>query len=288
MKLALGTVQFGVNYGVANQAGQVSLTAAKKIVGYALNNGIDTLDTAIAYGESEQRLGEIGVRDWKIISKLPPIPGEVTRIGEWVFETLLGSLARLNISCLYGLLLHRSQELCGPHGEAIYNALIELKKQGKVRKIGVSIYSPDELDILWSKFKFDIVQAPFNVIDRRLSESGWLKQLFESDVEVHTRSAFLQGLLLMNSADRPTSFNYWQSIWDKWNDWLTENELTPLQACLAFVTSQPEISRVVVGVDSLMQLQEILANLTTSQFEFPSSISSNDEKLINPSYWNVR
>lgn len=288
MKIALGTVQFGINYGVANQDGQISLADAKKIIGYASSHGIETLDTAIAYGVSEQLLGEIGVNHFKVISKLPPIPEDVTRIEEWVQGSLLGSLTRLNISGLYGLLLHRSQELCGPHREALYGALVELKKRGNVKKIGISIYSPDELDALWHTFKFDIVQAPFNIIDRRLSESGWLERLYQSGVEVHTRSAFLQGLLMMNRIERPSYFNRWQPIWEKWHSWLTENSLTPLQACLAFAMSRTEICRVVVGVDSLIHLEEILTNIPTSQLTFPASLSSNDERLINPSHWNLR
>lgn len=286
-KIALGTVQFGINYGVANQGGQVSYDEAKKIVNKAFSYGIEFLDTAIAYGESEQILGEIGITKWKVISKLPPIPKGVSHIAKWVQESLEDSLARLNISRLYGLLLHRSQELCGPHGEVIYDALIALKKQGKVNKIGVSIYNPEELDALWPKYKFDLVQAPFNIVDRRLAVSGWLKRLNQADVEVHARSAFLQGLLLMNELSRPAAFNNWQPLWESWHAWLKENALTPLQACLGFVMSQSEIDHVVVGVDSLIQLQEILDNIPISKIEFPIYLSNNDESLINPSHWNL-
>lgn len=286
-RIALGTVQFGLNYGVANRGGQVSLAEAVLIVDSALSFGIDTLDTAIAYGESEQRLGEIGVAAWKIISKLPPVPEGVTHIHEWIQGELAGSIKRLNIPCLYGLLLHRSQELCGPQGEIIYDALIELKKRGKVKKIGVSIYSPDELDVLWPKYRFDLVQAPLNVIDRRLVTSGWLKRLYLSGVEVHTRSAFLQGLLLMAPIERPAAFSHWQPLWEKWHAWLTENTLTPLQACLAFVLSHQEISRIVIGVDSVRQLKEIMSSISITDVTPPMSLMSNDENLINPSVWSL-
>lgn len=287
MKLALGTVQFGLNYGVANHSGQVSLSEARGIVENAFSCGVDTLDTAIVYGDSEKRLGEIGVTDWKVISKLPPIPDGVTHISEWVQAEVLGSLTRLNIPRLYGLLLHCSQELLGPNGDAIYNALIALKNQDKIRKIGVSIYSPDELDALWPKFKMDLVQSPFNVIDRRLATTGWMKRLYLAGIEIHTRSAFLQGLLLMSPGERPAIFDRWQPMWENWQNWLCENAVTPLQACLAFPLSQPEISRVVLGVDSLKQLKEILPNIKTANLNFPEVLSSNDENLINPSLWKL-
>lgn len=287
VKIALGTVQFGLKYGIANQGGQVSLNEATKIVDSALSCGIDTLDTAIAYGKSEQRLGEIGVDSWKIISKLPPIPESITHIHEWVQDALLGSLTRLNTSSLYGLLLHRSQELYGPQGDSIYNALIALQKQGRVKKIGISIYSPDELVKLCPKYRFDLVQAPFNIIDRRIATSGWLARLHQSGIEVHTRSAFLQGLLLMDPKERPAAFMHWQPLWEKWHAWLTENALTPLQACLAFVLSHQEISRIVIGVDSVRQLKEIMSSLSITDITPPMSLMSNDENLINPSLWSL-
>jgi aryl-alcohol dehydrogenase-like predicted oxidoreductase len=119
-----------------------------------------------------------------------------------------------------------------------------------------------------------------------LVSSGWLNRLHQAGTEVHVRSVFLQGLLLMDAANRPVKFNLWQSLWDDWNRWLTDNALTPLQACLSFATSQPEINRVVVGIDSLKQLREVLActeNLGTIPPEF---LISDDLDLINPSHWS--
>jgi len=285
VKIAIGTAQFGLNYGIANQRGQVSHDEAKAILDCASNSGIDTLDTAIAYGESEKLLGEIGVEKWRVITKLPPMPNNVLDAGEWVRESALGSLSRLKVSRLGGVLLHRSEELLGSRGQELYLALVSLRNQGKVEKIGVSIYNPEELDALWSIYKFDIVQAPFNVIDRRLSTSGWLARLHDSGVEVHTRSAFLQGLLLMSQKERPVAFDRWRTIWDFWQEWTTANSVTPLQACLGFVLSRDEISRVVVGVDGLSQLKEILSNSKVSVTEPPAILASNDENLINPSRW---
>ena len=134
-------------------------------------------------------------------------------------------------------------------------------------------------------FHFDLVQAPFNIIDRRLHTSGWLVRLYQLGIEVHTRSVFLQGLLLMECATRPEFFRRWQLLWDHWCDWLADQSVTPVQACLGFVLLQPEISRVVIGLDSLIQLQGILADVDTPLVMPPDTLMCEDINLINPSRW---
>ena len=285
-RIALGSVQFGMPYGIANHAGQVSFNEVTAILEHAWSAGLNTLDTAIVYGESEQRLGEIGVGEWQIISKLPAISESCTDVAAWVQKLVIGSLERLGVTILYGMLLHRSQQLRGPQGDMLYHALIELKDQGLVEKIGVSIYNPDELDALCPHFQFDLVQAPFNIMDRRLATSGWLKRLHQSGTEVHVRSVFLQGLLLMEAENRPATFNRWQPLWEQWDHWLANQDKTPLQACLGYVLAQPEINRAVVGIDSLKQLQEIFAAIRTKIELPPASLISEDLDLINPSNWS--
>lgn len=287
-RIALGTVQFGLPYGVANKAGQVSRDEAALIVSEARAAGVDTIDTAVVYGESEQVLGEIGVGQWRVISKLPPVPEDHTvGIEAWVMESVHASLRRLGIPRLHGLLVHQPLQLLGPCGDAIYRAMTELKKRGQVEKMGVSVYGPGELDALCARFEFDIVQAPFSIVDRRLARSGWLRRLRASRTEIHTRSAFLQGLLLMDDSCRPPEFGKWQPLWRQWHHWLVDKTLTPLQACLGFVLSQPEIDRVVVGVDGAVQLREILASVDKPVPPPPDCLMSEDPDLINPSLWKT-
>lgn len=286
-RLALGTVQFGLPYGVANKYGRVSREEAARILDDAWSAGLDTIDTAIEYGDSEQRLGEFGIGRWHVVSKLPPMPESCTNVAGWVEESVTGSLSRLKIKKLRGLLLHRSQELLGAPGQTLYAALDALKTQGLVDKIGVSIYDPQELDPLWPHFRFDLVQAPFNILDRRLVTTGWLTRLKQAGAEVHVRSVFLQGLLFMHSASRPSYFQRWQPLWGQWHQWLADKKLMPLQACLCFVLAHPEIDRVIVGVDSLKHLQDILAVTETTGIEPPANLISADLDLINPSKWKT-
>ena len=285
-RIALGTVQFGMRYGIANQYGQVTNTEARKILEFAHAQGVETLDTATAYGESEKVLGALGVAKWELISKLPTKVPDHLDITQWVHNSVKDSLQRLGVTSLYGLLLHDSQQLLGNNGEELYRSLVALKDQQLVNKVGISIYSPDELDLVLDKYDVDIVQAPFNVFDQRLVRTGWLTRLHNLGIEVHTRSAFLQGLLLMDMGNRPEKFNKWSPRWQSWSEWLVAQGLSPLNACLGFVLSHSEIKRVVVGVDSLTHLQEIMAGALETSVNIPKRFISDDLDLINPSRWN--
>ena len=287
MKLALGTVQFGLNYGISNQSGQVSPEHVKEVIAFAQLHGIDTLDTAISYGESESCLGDAGVGGFKVITKLPSLPENTSNIDKWVSDQMQLSLQRLGVTSLYAVLLHRSEQLVGNTGNALALSLKKLKATGVVKKIGVSIYTPSELDHIIDRLMIDIVQAPFNLIDRRLQTSGWLQRLHDSGIEIHARSAFLQGLLLMKPPSIPEKFKRWLPLLSDYHHWLSITQVSAVTACLGFVQSFPQITRVVVGVDDLEQLQQlIVASKTDFRGNWPL-ISSDNELLINPSNWNV-
>jgi aryl-alcohol dehydrogenase-like predicted oxidoreductase len=285
--IALGTAQFGLEYGVANQQGKVSADEAHKIVNHALSSGMNTIDTAIAYGDSEECLGRIGMADWRVVSKLPKIPPKTRDIPSWVEECVHGSLQRLRVPQLYGLLLHRPHQLFGHGGNQLYETMNLLKVKGLVNKTGVSIYSPEDLAPIFERFSFDIVQAPFNILDRGLENSGWLSRLHNMGVEVHVRSIFLQGLLLMKPDARPSYFYPWLPLLREWDSWLLASGLTPLQACLGFVLSRSDIGRIVVGVDRLEQLQQILAATIIDSVSPPDQLCCNDPNLINPARWRL-
>ncbi len=285
-KLALGTVQLGQAYGIANKLGQVTHADAKAMLKLALANSINTLDTAIAYGESEACLGEIGTQDFNVVTKLPRLPTGCKDITTWVQHEFASSLDRLGVVEVYGLLLHHPEQLLGPSGLDLYKELQELKGSGKVKKIGISIYSPSELTLLYPRYSFDLVQAPFNLVDQRFYHSGWLQRLKDDDVEVHTRSAFLQGLLLMAQEDIPDKFSHWDKLWRSWYRWLADHDISAVQACLAFPLSFSEIDRVIVGANSLSQLSEIVSAANEQrEFNFPD-LQCEDENIINPANWN--
>ncbi len=275
-----------MRYGIANAGGQVPPDEVGEILAYARSQGIDTLDTAISYGESEMVLGRCSLEGWKIISKIGSVPPECGDVGAWVKDQIHGSLSRLRIPALHALLLHWPRQLLEARGDAIYSALIAAKEEGLIGKIGISIYAPLELERLVDRYPFEIIQAPFNILDRRLLESGWMSRLQSGGIEIHARSLFLQGLLLMSESDRPGKFLRWKTLWTAWSAWLEESRLSALEACLRYVLARPEISRAVVGVDTLSQIREICAAATGESPSIPPGIRADDEELLNPSCWS--
>ena len=286
MKLALGTVQFGLDYGVANKTGQVSASEITAILDECRSCGLDILDTAIGYGDSETRLGQAGVSDMRIVTKLPPLPELCADVEDFVVASVHGALTRLGTPQVYGLLLHHAADLVGPNGLALFSALEKIKAQGQTQKIGVSIYSPEILAPITHSFSIDLVQAPFNVIDQRLLASGWLSKLADMEIEVHTRSAFLQGLLLIPAASRPDYFKPWAGLLGHWEAFLTTHSLTPLEGTLGFLHRRAEIAHILVGVDNVTQLRAILASVKTQTVPVPAHIASDDLALIDPSIWS--
>jgi aryl-alcohol dehydrogenase-like predicted oxidoreductase len=284
MKIALGTVQFGLEYGVANTKGRVPEETAQDILGLARELGVDTLDTAAAYGTSEEVLGRTGVDAFKVISKVPPGTEHLEKPANWVKRCIDQSLSNLRCDSLYGLLLHRPLDLLQSNGRELYDALVDIKRQGLAEKIGISVYGPDDLEKL-AAFDFDLVQAPMNILDRRLKNSRWLEKLSKQGTEVHIRSAFLQGLLLMPAAQRPEYFKPWRSLFTEYDAWVAGHQLTPLQACLGYLNGHPEINKIVVGVDTPEQLREIVSAAKTQTPTVPDNIQTSDLNLINPGLW---
>ena len=285
-RLALGSVQFGFEYGVANQTGLVEKSAVKSIVQAATDSGMRALDTAISYGGSENALGYCDLTNWEIVTKLPSIPDNCGDVDAWVVGQIEGSLTRLKVNSVHAVLLHSPKQLFSSHGKKLVSAMKLIKEIGYTKKIGVSIYSPTELGNILALDEFEVVQAPLNILDRRLVESGWAQRLRRREVEVHVRSVFVQGLLLMSPAQRPEKFNRWSSIWEKWTSWLELSGLSSVQACLLYALSIREVDRIVVGVDSLAQLQEILLATEGALSDLPQWPEVPNKNLINPARWN--
>jgi aryl-alcohol dehydrogenase-like predicted oxidoreductase len=285
VKIALGTAQFGLGYGVANARGQVPLEEAAAIMSEARAAGCDTLDTAIAYGDSERRLGQIGVEGWQVVTKLTAVPDDEPDVAGWMRTAVEGSLERLRAGRLYGLLLHRPEQLLTARGEALADALRRVRDAGLVQKVGVSAGSPVDLDALSSRCDLDLVQVPFNLFDRRLTEGGRLDRLIGAGTEVHARSVFLQGLLLMQEGRRPPAFDRWAGVWRTLAEWLREHGVTALQACLRDALAQTGISRAVVGVDSLAQWRDIAASSDGPPLPRPETFDIVDSDVINPLTW---
>ena len=287
-KIALGTVQFGIDYGVNSVDGQVKPEEVKKILSYARSKNIDLLDTAPAYGNSEKILGKINISNFKVVTKTRHFDSlEINNNDVKLLNNdFHHSLKDLKQDSVYGVLIHNADDLFKPGAEKLFDQLQELKQAEKIVKIGVSVYDHSQLQSIIDNFDIDLVQLPFNILDRRMIDSGMLATLYSKGTEVHVRSVFLQGLLLMSEQSRPEKFNCWSGLWRIWHEWLNDNKLTALEATIRYAVSMPEVSKVLVGVDNLDQLKEIVAASTGVLPKIPNDLFTNDADLLNPSNWS--
>ena len=287
-KIALGTVQFGMDYGINSISGQVLPAEIKDILNYACRQNIDLLDTAPAYGNSEQVLGKCNSHEFKIVTKTRHF--DCLEIGNREAQLLDSdfsqSLTDLKKDRVYGVLFHNANDLLKHGSDKLFNRLNDFKQAGKIKKIGVSIYNHEQLQSIIDNFDIDLVQLPFNILDRRLVDSGMFRILQDRDVEIHARSVFLQGLLLMGMQNRASKFDRWKDLWKIWHEWLNDNQITALEAAIRYAISIPEISKVIVGVDTKDQLKEIITASDGILPNIPTELYTNDVNLLNPSNWN--
>jgi aryl-alcohol dehydrogenase-like predicted oxidoreductase len=284
-RIVLGGAQLGLPYGILNGGETLSREEVARILDTAFGHGIDSIDTAIAYGQSESIIGETAQNRFKVISKLPPIPSSVSNVSEWVHTQVDASLSRLKCTSLDALLLHRPQDLTGIHGAELYDAISCLKIEKIIHRFGVSIYEPDELADIIEKFEIDIVQAPFNVFDRRIL--GVINQLAALNIELHVRSVFLQGVLIAGPAGRPQRFEPWSEHFALFDEWVHSTGMSAMACCLGFALQQPGVTKLVIGTTSKESLAEIMTSIPNIHLEVPADLQSSSEQLIDPRVWSV-
>lgn len=289
-QLCLGTVQLGVPYGITNNNNRIGANDIQKILITASTQGITTLDTAQSYGYSEEFIG----RFWptttkcKIISKLPANISKQNK-NSWpsIFQE---SLVRLKTNKLYGLLLHDPTDLLGLHGKKLISWLISLKERQLVEKIGVSIYTANELE--WIPLdKFDIIQLPISIYDQRLLKNKTIEKLHDLGISIHARSIFLQGIILEQSSKWPRFLSSeFREHHTSLQRALKEDGLNLLDAAIGFTKSIAQLEYILVGVVNSEQLLEINASYkkfdVNKDYKFTKgNWAWPNEKEINPSKW---
>jgi len=284
-RIVLGGAQLGLPYGILNGGETLSREEAARILNTAVDHGIDSIDTAIAYGQSESIIGATSENRFKIISKLPPHPVDISNVSEWVHSQVHGSLSRLKCTSLDALLLHRPQDLTGDQGAELYAAIGSLMAEKMIHRFGVSIYSPNDLEGIIGTFDIHVVQAPLNVFDRRIL--GVTDQLSALNIEVHARSVFLQGVLIANPKDRPRRFEPWSEHFALFDEWVRSSGVSAMACCMGFALQQPGIAKLVIGTTSAKSLDEIMNSIPNSVLEVPAHLQSSVEQLIDPRVWNA-
>ena len=276
-KIALGTVQFGLHYGIVNLEGKTHSLEVSKILNAANSIGIRLLDTAQAYGDSEKVIGRLHENRFQIITKINPVIRDSRSAEALVRE----SLDNLNVNSLYGLLFHNACSAI--QNPKIVAELKDLQERGIIQKIGFSVYTIDELNTLISRYGMpDIVQIPFSHLDQRFERIAI--DLHNNGVEIHSRSTFLQGLYFVNQTELPQFFgpvtHYLNEVKKKYDD---TTQLA--QALLNFCLSKDYIDYVVIGINNEAQLINNINAFELHNMDLPEAPRNISEKILMPNLW---
>jgi len=285
-KIALGTAQFGMDYGINNKKGRIPKKEVFKILDMAHENGINMVDTAYAYGDSEKIIGDyIKKKDksFHIVSKLPKCELNVAH------DIFKRSLVSLGVDILYGYLLHSFSNY--NEESEIWNFMCNLKEQQKVRKIGFSLYFPSELEMLLRhRIGFDIIQVPYNIFDRRFEE--YFKALKAMGIEIHVRSVFLQGLLLKKPETLGRHFDNIKNKLKRLQEISALMKVPVMSNCIHFAINNDYIDKIVVGVDNSQHLEQIIQwthyfHLSSKNYERLCMLREDNEDILLPFKWNL-
>ena len=280
-KIAIGTVQFGMDYGIANQKGKVSQKEIQSILDLAYENGINTLDTAKSYGNSERSIGKYlksSDFSWNIITKIGSVNNVIVQIKD--------SIEKINDKPRV-VLAHSSDIFLNP---TFQTELQKAKDEELIKYYGVSLYNDDEINqVLDSGLKPDVAQLPMNILDTRLYRSGVLSKLFDREIEIHVRSAFLQGLFYLSKIDLEDRFEDVIPSLEKLKSISAAAGLTLPELSLLWLVNLKEVTKVIIGIDNVeqlrMHLQTLKKNVNASVFEEALSIHYENENILNPSLW---
>ena len=289
----IGTAQFGMHYGIANNSGQPIINEIKQIVQTAVDNNIHYFDTAQSYGESEVLLGEAikkisDQKNIKIISKLSPDlnnhnPSEI-------IQSVKSSLGKLNVSSLYGFLAHRIEAI---NSKSFLTAIKTLKNEGHIINSGVSVYTPEDALKVIKNNGVDILQIPINILDKRWLDRGIIEEANENNIQVFFRSIFLQGLLFLNEKELINRNMSWAHPYlKKFNALVNDTPFSTVDLAFGILKQVSGNNVIIMGLDNLNQLQQNLGIIEKSVInekvsdEWWANLPAFPEKLLNPSLWN--
>ncbi len=295
MRLCLGTVQFGMDYGIQGQ-GRPSETLVDAMLAYAFNHGINCLDTASAYGNAEDVIGHFIKKNKekfdkiRIVSKMPS--DSLENISDKVWAEMIlhqaeHSITNLGIDKLYAYLFHHAGYI---FEEKAVEALMSVADRGLAEKIGVSVYSPEEAMKALEYNEIKVIQIPYNVFDQRLDQCGFFQKAKKRGVEIYARSTLLQGLIMMEPDKLPERMKFASRYLKHFLNICSEYNTSPLLAAVGYVGASPYIDYMVFGVDNKDQLTEYIS----MQKEYipekmicdlRTAFKEVDEKLVNPVLW---
>lgn len=283
-RIILGTVQFGLEYGINNNNGKPALWQVFRMLEMAAESGIEILDTADAYGNASEILGEFN----KLHSGYFKINTKFKAEQEPVDLQVARSLERLNVSSINTYFFHSFGDFMNNRG--LLTELGLLKEKGSIQKTGVSVYGNDEFEMVVNTPGVDVIQFPFNLLDNHFQRGRLMKLAKEKGKELQVRSVFLQGLFFKSIGNIPSKLfllkPYLQKIYEISNEYSLSTE----QLALLYALHQPEIEHVIIGVDNLNQLKRNIditnQHLESNIIEEINKIAVQETELLYPKNWN--
>lgn len=282
MKLAIGTVQFGINYGINNKNGIPSDIDVSEILDLSLKNNIKYLDTSISYGNSEERISKLANNKFNIITKSNNV-----KSSEELTSSILTSLSSLKTESVYGFLFHNADNLIDNND--LWSTLNKFKNEKKVKKIGYSIYNTKQIDYLLDKgFIPDVVQLPYSLLDRKFEK--YFMKLKKLGTEIHVRSVFLQGLYFMNNKQLPQKLFPLKKYLDSIDCICRKFNVSIGELALNFVNENKLVDKIIMGVDSSTQLNQnikMIKNWKSNNKinELINKIDVKEKHLLSPINW---
>lgn len=284
-KICIGSANFGMEYGLDKKSPLLKKDI-KEIFEFLKKENTIYIDTAANYKNSEIIIGKYSTKKFKIITKIKKIPKGVNDLEKWLKNEIYISCKKLRVNKIYGLLVHDTQDLKNKKkAKKIYKTFDILKKSKIIEKIGLSIYNPNELDLYLKNYNFEIVQAPLNIFDRRIINSGWLKKINEKGIEFFARSIFLQGLLIKDINKIDKFFSPYKKKFEKFEIWTQKLNISKVEACIRFVNSYREVDKVIVGINNKMHFFENYKFLKKDKLIVPNSLEIKSGKILNPKLW---
>lgn len=285
-KIILGTVQFGLEYGINNKIGKPDNNEIKSILDYAFDNKINFLDTAEAYGDSHERIGEYHANSNNKFNIITKFSSSRLDLPKNISDRINHHLKILNVNNLYCYMFHNYDDFKN-YFNLFKLELLELKNRGIVKKIGVSLHSNHNINDVLENKVIDLIQLPYNLLDNKSKREKVFLKAKEKGVEIHTRSTFLQGLFFKDLNEIDGELGVLKKYLLELKRLVNKNEINSL--ALNYVCSNANIDGVLLGVDTVSQLQNNLSCISDDKFkdiiENIDSINVKEENLLNPANW---
>ena len=279
-KLIIGSANFFQKYGVNNR--KVQHNEIKKIFDLAKKNKIDIIDTATSYLSDDLIFKNLKHR-FKFNSKINPDINWVSY--EYCKKMLQQHVKQLNTN-IETLSFHDTKILFKQEGKKIFENIKLLKKKGFFKKIGISIYNPNYLSYLTTKYDIDVIQCPYNIFDKRIIDTRWLKKLKKKKIEVHARSIFLQGILFKKNYLKKKYFRKWKNHFDLWFEYLRKNKISEIDYCINDLINH-DFDKIIIGIENFKNFKQLLNFKLLQNKNKLIDLTNNDLKLIDPRKWNT-